>query len=785
METPEGVRLLLRGYKETDIQPKHQIVASSIVERLGNLALAIDQAAAYITYKRILLDRLAGFLSTFEAERQKILSYTPKNFWEYEHVNAFTTWELSFQQLGSGDIRWKNSVAHFLTLSAFFAPTNITESIFRCYQQFTGSKIAWMQIFTMPDEVHYDRHDRAESENEIEGEEKDDNEEEEDNRADSRSSGRNFDSTWDPDRFWDVVARSDELSLLQSVSPGTDQEGASFSLHPLIRDWLQLRLKSKERAEYTQEAIEVLGDCAAAYDSRSMTLTERSALVTHMDVSLSNDERFSNPQDRLGHQLSSCGTAESFAEVYLEMGRYHTLGALSWRTIETQRSQLSEKHPATLRSMNYLAVSLCRLGKYEEVEPMLQRILRLSETELGPEHPETLVRVANFANVLNRRDKHGAEQLHRKVLTLRKTLLGKEHPDTLGSMGSLASSLYDQEKYEEAEHIHREELLLRKMVLGKEDPETLRSMTCLALVLNAQDKVDEAEQICREAWSLREMVLGKEHPATVHNMSNLALILTTQNKHEEAEKILRKALSLEEMVLGKEHHNTLLSMSSLAASLSRQNRNEEAEGIRREILRLREITQGKEHPDTLTSMDHLAATLGDQNKNEEAEEICRATLILCETTLGKEHPDSLTSMQHLAIILSKQNKNEEAEILCRESMILGGKILGKDHPDTRFSREWLVLILRRQGKNEEADLVAGVTETEQGTSRKGHDENERDRDVRERRRGRFSRRAKSTVSFTMSLYPANEQAQNHSLSASKGKVRIGRIDIACRMQSNP
>ena len=80
METEEGVMLLLCRYNSIDIQPQHRIAASRIVERLGGLALAIDQAAAYIKYKRILLDRLEDFLTTYEAERQKILSYTPKNF---------------------------------------------------------------------------------------------------------------------------------------------------------------------------------------------------------------------------------------------------------------------------------------------------------------------------------------------------------------------------------------------------------------------------------------------------------------------------------------------------------------------------------------------------------------------------------------------------------------------------------------------------------------------------------------------------------------------------------
>ena len=609
METTEGVRLLLRGYREHEIQQRHQSVASSIVERLGNLALAIDQAAAYIMYKRLPLDRLEEFLSTFETERQKFLSYTPKNFWEYEHVNAFTTWELSFQQLGSDDSRWKRNAAHFLTLSAFFAPTTITESIFRDYQQSAGSEVVWTQMFAVADEVQYDKNDRSESENEVEAKGKDDNEEEEDDRAESRSSGGGSHGTWDPDRFWDVVARSDDLSLLQCITPGMGQEGASFSLHPLIRDWLQLRLKPKERAKYTQEAIEVLGNCAATYDSRSTTLTERSALITHMDVSLSNNERFLEPQDRLGHRMLSFVTANWFADVYKNVGRYHTSEALTRRTVETLRSQLGENHPATLKSMNNHAVSLYHLSKFEEAEPIFRRTLMLSEKELGLNH-----RVTQF------------------------------------SMNGVANVLRDTGRYEEAEELFRKVLTSKEMLLGKKDPDTLSCMRNFAVLLSYRKKYEEAEWICRETVSLLELVCGKEHLTTLKSMNLLAwLIIIDQNKQEEAERIGRETLSLAKLAVGKEHPNTLEIMGNLAMILNWQNKNEEAERICRETLTLRERILGEEHPDTRCNKNQLASIMRDQGKYEEADLIAGVTETRQESDRGGNN-DNAVDQEETSVI---------------------------------------------------------------------------------------------------------------------------------------
>ena len=565
MSTEEGVRLLLRGYNIHDVQKQHRDTASEIIERLGHLALAIDQAAAYIKYKRMPLDRLGDFLTIYEAERQKILSYTPKKFWEYEHINAFTTWELSFQQLGLGDECWKEGTAHFLTLSAFFAPTTITESLFRLYHERCPTD--WIRIFIRNGGVQDD-------------EESDESRTKEDGQAGNQSSGRGSNDMWDPDRFWDVIARSDELSLLQSISPGTDQEGASFSLHPLIRDWLQLRLKSKKRADYAQEAILVLVCCAAAYDNLSTTLGEKTALLTHMDGSLSNEAEFLEPQDWLGHQLESCNMAAWFAGFYSKAGQYRTSEKLYRRTLETRMSKLGEKHYDTLKSMNNLAEALRYLVNFQEAERMHRRALTLRETELGKEHPHTLISMSNLAGVLHDLGRYEeAESMHRQSLTLRETLLGKEHPDTLASMNNLALSLSSQKKYEEAERIHRETLTLVEKILGNEHPDTLTNLNNLASSLSGQKKYEEAERIFRETLILREMVSGREHPGTLKIMHNLAGVLCNQEKYEEAKRISRETLKLREIVLGKDHPDTLVTRENLVYVLRSHGKDKEAELI--------------------------------------------------------------------------------------------------------------------------------------------------------------------------------------------------------------
>jgi len=106
----EGVELLLRDSPKQDGK-SHDEEATRIVERLGRLALAIVQAAAYIIQRKPRITSLTEFLGRFEKGRKELLEFTPFEFWEYstmqihgekekqDALSVFTTCEMSFQQL--------------------------------------------------------------------------------------------------------------------------------------------------------------------------------------------------------------------------------------------------------------------------------------------------------------------------------------------------------------------------------------------------------------------------------------------------------------------------------------------------------------------------------------------------------------------------------------------------------------------------------------------------------------------------------------------------------------
>jgi hypothetical protein len=136
MNESDSFQLLL-GHQpsEVELQP-----ATQILEELGWLPLAIDQAQAYITKQDISLKQ---FIAKFHQRKKKILQTTPdSSVWQYKQkqndtedektLSVFTTWEMSLSLLKSSHRDNASLLEDILTILAFFYPNVIQESIFFC-----------------------------------------------------------------------------------------------------------------------------------------------------------------------------------------------------------------------------------------------------------------------------------------------------------------------------------------------------------------------------------------------------------------------------------------------------------------------------------------------------------------------------------------------------------------------------------------------------------------------------------------------------------------------------
>jgi hypothetical protein len=208
MTEHEALELLLRQTKseKTDSAVR---AGEEIMPRLGYLPLAIDQAGACLSSRKLPLDR---FLQQYHERRAAVLKHTPP-LWEYRRklgngddetpLSVFTTWELSFGHLRCSDAD-RVHLKRFLTVAAHYNITGLHEETFAAYgDSELKPRPQWMELFTS-------------------------------------ASGE-----WDHDKFETAVVALSNLSLLHIVA--TARSAVCFSLHPLVADWIRLQALLEER----------------------------------------------------------------------------------------------------------------------------------------------------------------------------------------------------------------------------------------------------------------------------------------------------------------------------------------------------------------------------------------------------------------------------------------------------------------------------------------------------------------------------------------------------------
>ena len=454
--------LLLRADLDDKSDVEINSEALKIVEELGFLALAIEQAAAYI---REASKNIFNFLGEYYCHR-KVLSRRPRGNWAYQHVIA-TTWSLSFKI-----VKERNTdAAQLLNLFAFLNPDEILI-------EFLDAGRAGL----------------PESLNTLIG---------------------------DSFNFYTALEILEQFSLIRR--PG---DGQIVSIHRLVQAVIRDNLGNEDKRGVMEMVValflcafppfeedkrqtcrryqaQVVGPLHALTELNSEDVAK---VLLRVGIFLHAEGRYHEVGDfecravqtytlSFGPEDSRTLTAMNYlAETYHALGQTKEASALHEKVLEARTRTSGDEHPNTLTSMNNLAGTYHALGLTKEASALHEKVLEAQTRTLGEEHPNTLTSMNNLAetyHALGSRTKEAAA-LHEKVLEARTRTLGEEHPDTLSSMYNLAATYWSSDRRNEAIELFERELDLCRRVHGASHPETLASMENLACCYCEVGRMEEA-----------------------------------------------------------------------------------------------------------------------------------------------------------------------------------------------------------------------------------------------------------------------------------------------------
>jgi TIR domain/Tetratricopeptide repeat/NB-ARC domain len=251
----------------------------------------------------------------------------------------------------------------------------------------------------------------------------------------------------------------------------------------------------------------------------------------------------------------------------IDVGPYNQARQLGDDTLTRCRRVLGEDHPDTLYAAHYFADCLHEVGAFEQARQLNVDTLARRRRVLGDGHIDPQRTAHNLARDLRELGEiEAAQQLHEGCLAYRRRVLGDDHPLTLNTASELGFDLHALGEVEVARRLHEDTLARARRVLGEDHVWTMGCANGLASDLRVLGEAEAAQHLGEDTLARARRVLGDEGHFTMHTANNLAAALLAVGKLEAARQLSKDTLAVAQRVLGDDHPRTRKAADNLTVA---------------------------------------------------------------------------------------------------------------------------------------------------------------------------------------------------------------------------
>ncbi|NES06402.1 MAG: tetratricopeptide repeat protein, partial [Okeania sp. SIO2F4] len=323
------------------------------------------------------------------------------------------------------------------------------------------------------------------------------------------------------------------LHLLKGVESGI------YNLHPLVREFLQMKLREYSGVDELKRGF-VVAMVEAARKIPDNNITRQQVREVEVDI-----PHIMQVAENLTEYLSDDNLIVPFTSLgsfYLGQGFYPQAQPWLEKGREIVEKRLDKDNPDVAEVYNNLAVLYESQGKYSEAEPLYLQAIEIVKVALPENHPYLASSVNNLALLYKSQGKYSeAEPLYLQAIEIDKIALPKNHPFLANHLNNLAGLYESQGKYSEAEPLYRQAIEIDKIALPENHPSLAIDLNNLALLYHSQGKYSEAEPLYLQAIEIDKIALPENHPSLANHLNNLAGLYESQGKYSEAEPLYLQA----------------------------------------------------------------------------------------------------------------------------------------------------------------------------------------------------------------------------------------------------
>ncbi|MEU5027664.1 FxSxx-COOH system tetratricopeptide repeat protein [Streptomyces milbemycinicus] len=383
--------------------------------------------------------------------------------------------------------------------------------------------------------------------------------------------------------------------------------------------------------------------------------------------------------------LETLSASRTLGHALTALGHYREARELNDRILELLRAhpQAGENHEDTIATMGAVANSARLQGDYarslELEKDRWTRALRV----FGEEDPYTLGAANDYGLSLRAMGDFAlAQEIHQSARDTAAIVLGEDSLSTILLSTHVSSDIRGNGHYHAARTMQEETFSLALRSVPPNAPVFVNAMRTLAVARRKAGDHEGAIELTRQALdSYRLRYIEPNLDITTAEM-NLSMDLRQNADLAGARDLGRKSLEDLRVILGPRHPYTSSAATNLAVTLRLLGETEEALALNKETLPVFVETLGADHPSTLTCAINLASDLYTLADYEEAHGLDTESLAVCRERLGEDHPTTLACAVNLSADLRALGESRSAEELHNDALDRFRRVLGAQHPAT-------------------------------------------------------------------------------------------------------
>jgi tetratricopeptide (TPR) repeat protein len=525
------------GFLQRRTSSGDQVAAEALAKELGELPLALEQAAAFMEQTGL---ELGEYLEAFRRDREVLLE-------KGEPVAYGATVDATFR-LAIGKVAERSEAAvELLELCAFLAPEAVPHDLLTVIP--SASPMALAQV------VH-DRLAYAETVGVLHGfslVERDQAGVRVHRLVQAVTRHR-----LDPDERAAWVARAVILVL--------DTWPAEASLPAAWPRCGQLLPHALAVADHAEQLVSVPESTSALLIKVGQYLSGRAELVAAratLERALVFAEAALGPEHR-----NIAVILDNLGLVLSQLGELAEARARHERALALFEAVYGSDHPNVARVLTNLGVVLGELGELPAARVRLERALAIKEAAYGPDHPQVAATLVNLGNVHYQLEELPQARIHQeRALAILAVAYEPNHPQIATTLESLGLVLADLGDLAEASSRLERALAIKEAAYGPDHPQVATTLHNLGALLSRLGELPGSRARLERALGIQEAAYGPNHPGVASTLESLGVVLAKLGELAEGRDRLEQALAILEVAYGPDNPQVARTLSNLGSVL--------------------------------------------------------------------------------------------------------------------------------------------------------------------------------------------------------------------------